>query len=114
MAAKANLVIDQGSKFTIVVTVTDVNGDILNLDNHTSAAQFRKTYSSSTFYTMPTVITNATAGQITITMTSAETNVVPAGRYVYDIEVYNTTDANNATRVLEGLVTVAPGVTRGN
>lgn len=114
MAAKANLVIDQGSKFSITVTVTDVNGDILNLDNHTAATQFRKSYTTSTFYTIPSTISNPTAGEISLEMSSANTNIVPAGRYVYDVEVYNTNDANNATRVLEGLITVTPGVTRGN
>ena len=114
MAAKANLIIDQGSKFNIVVNITDMAGDIFNLTDHTSACHFRRTYSSSNFFTITTNITNPTGGVMELSMTSTETNIVPAGRYVYDVEVYNTLNSNNATRVLEGLVTVTPGVTRGN
>ena len=114
MAAKANLIIDQGSKFNIVVNITDMAGDIFNLTDHTSACHFRKTHSSSVFHIITTNITNPTGGIMELSMTSAESNIVSAGRYVYDVEVYNTLNGNNATRVLEGLVTVTPGVTRGS
>jgi hypothetical protein len=114
MAAKANLIIDQGSKFSITVNITNNTGDVFNLSNYTSACHFRKSYSSSTFYTISTNITDPTGGIMSLIMDSADTAVVTAGRYVYDIEVYDTNNGNNATRVLEGLISVTPGVTRGN
>ena len=39
MAARADIIIDQGTTFETVVTVTDDNGSAINLTNYESAAQ---------------------------------------------------------------------------
>jgi hypothetical protein len=43
-------------------------------------------------------------------MTSANTSNLTPGRYVYDVII--TSSANVVTRVVEGIVTVLPSVTR--
>ena len=53
---------------------------------------------------------NTAAGTITLSLTANQTSNLVYGRYVYDVDV---TDASNTvTRVLEGIVTVTPSVTR--
>jgi hypothetical protein len=108
MATKANLVIDQGTDFLTTITLTDDEGIAVDLSNYTGAAQIRKYYTSSNAVNF-TVTANST-GVVTISLSSAVTNTIDYGRYVYDVEL--TDQANQVSRIMEGLVTVTPGVTR--
>ena len=109
MALKANIVIDQGTSFATTIDVTDEEGNIVNLTGFTGAAQMRKHYTSSTYYSFNVAIT-AVTGEVTLSMTANATNNVAAGRYVYDCEL---NDGNGTiSRLVEGIVTVTPGVTR--
>jgi hypothetical protein len=108
MATKANLVIDQGADFLTTITLTDDDGVAIDLSNYTGAGQIRKYYTSSN-----AVDFNVTAdefGVVTISLSSNTSNSMEHGRYVYDIEL--TDQANQVSRIMEGLVTVTPGVTR--
>lgn len=110
MATKANLVIDQGTTFSVTLDLTDDNGDILSLGGFTANSQLRKWYTSSNSTAFETSI-NTASGQISLTLTSQQTEALAAGRYVYDVEL--TDSASNAvSRVVEGIVTVTPQVTR--
>lgn len=55
-------------------------------------------------------ISDAAAGQITMAMNSAASSNVTPGRYVYDILL--TSSSGIKTRIIEGIVTVLPSVTR--
>jgi hypothetical protein len=109
MATKANLVIDQGTTYTTDLNLTDENGDPLNLTGYSANSQIRKHYTSSNSVVFSTSI-NATAGVITLSLTANQTTNMVGGRYVYDVEL---TDASNSiSRIVEGIVTVTPQVTR--
>lgn len=109
MAIKANLDIDQGTTFQTTVNVTDENDDIVTLTGYTGAAQLRKHYTSSNSVAF-TVSISPTIGTVTLSMNANTTGTISAGRYVYDCEL---TDSNGAiTRLIEGIVTVTPQVTR--
>ncbi len=109
MALKANIIIDQGSTFQTTVNVTDENDDIVDLTNYSAAAQMRKHYTSSNAYNFTTSISPA-LGTVTLSMNANTTNTLEPGRYLYDCEL---TDNNGAvTRLVEGVVTVTPGITR--
>ena len=110
MAVLSNLSIDQGSDFSAEVIVEDANGDVANLTGYTGAGQIRKTYTSSTAVAFGVAVTNATSGLLTLTLTNAVTNAMKAGRYVYDVEITKTSNGEK-TRVVEGQVTINPGVT---
>ena len=109
MAIKANLVIDQGTDYTTVINVTDENGNVVELTGYTGAAQMRKHY-TSTAQTAFIVDIAALSGTVTLSMNAATTNAISSGRYVYDCELR--TSANVVSRLLEGIVTVTPQVTR--
>lgn len=108
MAVKANITIDQGSSFETSLDVTDDNGDPIDLTGYTGAAQMRKHYTSSNSYPF-TVSISFAVGLVTLTMNAATTSAITAGRYVYDCEL---TSGSTVSRVLEGIVTVTPQVTR--
>jgi hypothetical protein len=107
MATKANLVIDQGSTFSTDLTLKDENGDPLVLSGYNANSQMRKWYTSSNATaTFTTAIDN---GVITLSLSANQTNSLTAGRYVYDVEI---TDGSSISRVVEGIITVTPQVTR--
>jgi len=108
MASKANLTIDQGTTFTTTITITDDDGNALDLTGYTGAAQLRKHYTSSNSVNFTVSITSAT-GEVTLSLTANATSNIVAGRYVYDCEL---TNSGTVSRVLEGIVTITPQVTR--
>ena len=109
MATKANLVIDQGTTYTTDLNLTDENGDPLNLSGYSANSQIRKHYTSSNSVAFSTLI-DANAGVITLSLTADQTANIVGGRYVYDVEL--TDSGNNISRIVEGIVTVTPQVTR--
>ena len=110
MASISNIFIDQGATFTTTVTVTDANGDAVSLSGYSVAAQIRKTFLSSSATAFTATISNASAGEITISLSPTQTATLEAGRFVYDVLI--TASGGTKTRVVEGQVTVNPSVTR--
>lgn len=110
MATKANLVIDQGTTYSTTLNLTDENGDPLNLSGFTANSQIRKWYTSSNAVSFSTSI-NSSSGEITLSLTSSQTGNLASGRYVYDVEITETS-TNAVSRIVEGIVTVTPEVTR--
>lgn len=107
MAVKTNIVIDQGTDFNSSFTFTDESDEPIDFSIYTANSQLRKTYTSSTSYTFQTSLTNS--GIITLSMNAATTSNLSPGRYVYDLEV----EASGVrSRLVEGVVTVTPQVTR--
>ena len=70
----------------------------------------RKSYYSSTANNFTATVTGNANGQITLTMTAAETANLTPGRYVYDLLI--TDGSGSKSRVIEGIVSVLPGTTR--
>lgn len=105
------LTIEQGANFTTTVTVKDDSGNPNNLNNHSVAAQLRKSYYSSTATNFIASITNASSGVITLSMAADVTANITPSRYVYDLLLTNNS-TNVKTRIIEGIATVLPSVTR--
>ena len=66
-------------------------------------------YSTSATAEFTITINTPSSGIIVMSLPSANTANVAAGRYVYDVAIKNS--ANTITRVLEGIVNVLPRVT---
>ena len=111
MATLSNIFIDQGSDFSTTVTINDTSGDPLDLTGYTALAQIRKTYASTTATDFGITFVNPRSdGQITISLTDNQTSALEFGRYVYDLLITDT--GGNKTRVVEGIATVNPSVSR--
>ena len=110
MAIKANIVIDQGTDFSAVIDLVDQDGVVYNLTGYTVAAQLRKNYATSTAYTF--IASHSMAGGIiSLGLTNTTTAALEPGRYLYDVEI-TLTSSGVITRVVEGVATVTPGMTR--
>jgi len=111
MGAKANIILDQGTDFSTTITVTDDNGNVTDLTGYTGEGQIRKHYESSTSTAFTIAFGSPrTDGQVTLSLGRTTTANLEAGRYVYDVEL--TSSANTRSRLVEGIVTVTPEVTR--
>jgi hypothetical protein len=110
VAGFVELTIEQGANYSTTVTVNDSNGSPTNLTNYTAAAQLRKSYYSTTATEFTVAVTDAAAGQITMSITSANTANLAPGRYVYDLLITSPTSVKS--RVIEGIATILPSVTR--
>lgn len=111
MATISNIFIDQDADFTTTVTINDANDSALDLTNYTAAATLRKSYksSSSTSFTVA-FVSPRSSGQITLSLTDVQTGALNEGRYVYDLVI--TDSGGDKTRVVEGIATIKPSVTR--
>jgi hypothetical protein len=112
MGAKANILIDQGTDFSTVLSVTNDDGTATDLTGYTAAGQIRKHYTSSTA-TADFVITfsaDRSNGLVTASLPRTTTEAIPAGRYVYDIELTSAVDKRS--RLVEGIATITPQVTQ--
>jgi len=108
MATVNNIVIDQGTTFSFTFSLDNADGTNKDLTDYAVNAQIRKSFYTSTKVDFTTAKVDA-IGEITISLTAAETSNLKAGRYVYDIEIVSSSET---IRVLEGIVTVTPEVTR--
>ena len=111
MAVANNLYLDQGSDYSILIDLQEVNGRAINLTGATVRSQMRKSFGSSLAYSFLAEVIEPLSGRIRLSLTSIDSSVITPGRYVYDIDV---TFSNGRTRkVREGLVLVEPEVTTG-
>jgi hypothetical protein len=109
MAIKANLQIDQGADFETTINVTDDDNNIIDLTGYSGTAQMRKHYSSVTYYSF-TVSISPLEGEVTLALSANTTNTITPGRYVYDCELLDA--GGKKSRLIEGIVTLTPQVTR--
>jgi len=114
MSTVANFNIDQGSSFSTTINIETTSAGVFELDTYSARGKIRKSYKSSSYVSFGCSISNNSPAQDTITasLTSAQTKSMKPGRYVYDIEVYNTN--SDVIRIVEGQVEVLASVTQSN
>lgn len=111
-AARYNLTIDQGSDFLQILTLKDSTGTVRNLTGFEARASMRPHFESTTSYDITCGVTNpGTAGKITLSLSSVQNRVIPAGTYVYDLEIFNS-GTGSIERVINGKLTLTREVTR--
>ena len=82
----------------------------MNLTGYSALAQIRKSYDSSSATAFTTAITSATDGVLELSLTDVQTAALNAGRYQWDLVL--TDAASDKMRVVEGIATIRPGVSR--
>jgi hypothetical protein len=108
----AELTIDQGATFSSTLDLTNDDNTPMNVANTTFAAEVRKSYYSTnaTANLVVTVEGDAANGRIRMGLDAANTANIKPGRYLYDLKM--TSNANVSIRIVEGILTVTPQVTR--
>ena len=110
MATISNLFVDAGSDYSNIITVSATNGQALNLTGYTVACQMRKSYGSTTVYSFAPSLYDAVNGKVRLQLSASTSSSIPAGRWLYDVEI--TSPSGTKTRVVEGIVTITPEITR--
>lgn len=107
----AELTVDQGTTFESNLDLVNDDGSVINVTNYVFSGQIRKSYySTSTTANLVLNIVDAANGNVNIYLSAATTANIKAGRYVYDVKMKDTT--NTVTRIVEGIITVTPQVTK--
>lgn len=112
MAAYVELYMDQGTTFRNVINlIDDTTNSYIDVTGYTIRSQMRRSYySANATANLVCTITDTANGEITMTLAAANTSNIKAGRYLFDLETIDTN--NTVVRVLEGIITVTPEITR--
>lgn len=110
MAAFTELLIEQGATFSTTVNVEDTAGAAINLFGYSASSQMRKSFYATSNTIITSTITGNANGEITLSMTAANTANLSPGRMVFDLLITSPTSVK--TRVVEGIIVISPGVTQ--
>jgi predicted secreted Zn-dependent protease len=110
-----NITCEQGATFTRTFTITDPDGDIVDLSGYTGRMQVRRDVESSAALIELTsangrLVITPLLGEITINLTPALTAGITRDG-IYDLEIVNTT-SGVVYRVLKGSFKIDKEVTR--
>ena len=110
MASYAELIVDQGSTFSTILSLTDDTTNLpINVSGYSINANIKKSYySTNNTAVFTSTINDAANGNVTISLSSSVSVNIKAGRYVYDVKT--TSAANVVTRIIEGILTITPRV----
>jgi len=104
------LLIEQNATFSTTVNVVDSAGAAVNLYGYSASTQMRKSYYATSATIITSTITGNANGEITLSMTAANTANLTPGRQVFDLLITSPTSVK--TRVIEGIIVISPGVTQ--
>jgi hypothetical protein len=110
LAAYSEIQVEQYSTFSTTINVQDSTGAAVNLFGYTANSSIRRSYYSANSTDFLATVTGIANGEITISMTAANTANLTVGRSLYDVII--TAPNGTKSRVVEGIVNVLPGVTR--
>lgn len=111
MAMTAYLDIDQGSDFTAIIDLENDDGSAMDITGMQIYSQFRKSYNSSTAYSFTCQIVDAINGKFSLKLLGTTSSTIKPGRYLYDVEMINPL-VNAKSRVVEGIITINPEITK--
>lgn len=112
MGTFTEIYIDQGADYNNTIYITDdVTNATLNVTGYKITSQLKRSYySKNVSGNIVCTLTNANTGELQMSMTAANTAKLKPGRYVFDVKMKN--NSNTFFRILEGIATVTPGVTK--
>ena len=105
-----NLLVFQGATFDQTFTLT-VSGSPVNLTNYTAAMKVRATPADDAVLSLTNgsgITLGGAAGTVALLITATQTTNIPAGRYLYDLEL---TSSGVVTRFIQGYFLVSGQIT---
>lgn len=109
-ADKFTIKITQGNDWEYPLTISTILDGVktpVDLSAATIVGVVRATYTQGTAVLMTVIADNLAAGQVTLTLTDTQTNLLPPGNLVYEITI---TVAGNTKTYLSGTFQVKPKV----
>lgn len=118
-AATLNLTIEAGARFTKCLIWKDADGNEISLSSYGARLQIRPETCSDDILLEATTTNgriilepSSETGKILIDIGATVTKDIDWTEGVYDLELFDTGDADNVTRLVEGLVLAVANVTR--
>lgn len=119
-----NFQLNQGDDFELILQIKDANGTLFDLTGYTYKGQIKDKYDSkTTVASFNFTIANQVLekGKVYVRLTNEQTAAIPTpaakganrrpmAEYIYDIT--ETNPDHSITRILEGIITVSPNVTK--
>lgn len=110
-STKWNQEINAGEEWTASLILSYASGLARDLTGFTLESKVKRHYKSvNAKETIVVTIVNATTGEISLSLTNAQTSNLKSGKYLYDVELIETATAKKE-RVIEGYINVRPEVT---
>lgn len=111
MAQFIELDLDQGTDLSYNLDLTNDDGSPIDVTGYVFTSSIRKSYySKSVTANLTVTIADAANGNVVLSMNSDTTTAIRAGRYLFDIKQKDA--ANTYTRIVEGIITVLPQITK--
>lgn len=91
--ARVNIDIHTGYTFTLKIVCKDSAGEFVDLTGYTPYAEIRSGPGEAVIVDLSPSITDATGGEVTITLTDETTAALTAGNYHWDLMLENAVGA---------------------
>jgi predicted MFS family arabinose efflux permease len=113
-AGTLDFTIEQGATFNLLLT-WKINDTLVNLTGYTARLQARVDVEDTELILSLTtanagITLGGAAGTISLDQTATQTTLLPAGTYVYDLELIAAN--STVTRLVQGELLISPEVTR--
>ena len=107
-----NILIYQGATFSDTITVKNTDNTAFDLTGWTGSGTIKKPETSLSDTTLTVTVTNATAGIMTISLTSAQTAAMEAinSAQTWSDYIVEITDGTTVNRVLHGQALLEPEI----
>jgi len=121
MATSYNIVVDQRATYADTITYTDSNGDPVDLTGYEARIMVKRSHDVADVDAVVDIDSDAggtgntsgialnSSGEIAFVISDTETTALEPGNYVWDLKL--TEPSGRSKRLVEGSVTVTPGVT---
>ena len=111
-AGKYDIIIDQGSDFSVAITLSEA-GVARDISDWLGRAKIKKSLTDSSSTDFNVSMSNAASGIIVMSLAHSVSRDMSAGFYIYDLEIYKGTAGSESevTRVIEGRITLKGEVT---
>lgn len=104
-----NITLEQGTDFEKTFNIKNPDSSIVDLTGYTIDAKIKKHSESVTSYNFSVGVVS-TSGSITISMASTITDLLPFGRYYYDI-ISTEDSSGKVSKLYTGMVLVNSSIT---
>lgn len=113
-ASNYDISVEQGTDYAATLTYKDSTGTAINITGYSARMQVRRKAASNNSYlslsSSSGITLGGAAGTVAIAISSASLAQVPAGNYVYDLELVS--GAGVVTKLISGDFIVTGEVTR--
>jgi len=108
-ASTYNLSIERNTDFSITLVLKDANGTAIDVTNAVVDAEIKQDYYFPTIQTFTVTKTSPASGQISLSLTAAQTAILHPGPLKYDVLVKY--QNNTFQKIMKGTVYVDTNIT---